>query len=96
MDSDKLEKKLLQAKAKIAEKEKLRKNITGNYSGKIVVDIISGLAVGVFFGYFVDIALGTTPLMLVILMIIGPMVGLYNFYKDYLKELNKENDRSDT
>lgn len=91
-----LTKRLADAKRKVDDKEAKSKAAGQNYNGKIMVDMISGLAVGAFLGYFVDEAFGTFPLMLVILLILGPMVGLYNFYKDYTKELKKENGRTDT
>jgi F0F1-type ATP synthase assembly protein I len=88
-----LEKRVTAARKKIADKEKGSRSYNANSSGKIVIDMISGLAVGAFFGYFVDIALDTSPLMLIILTISGAGGGFYNFYKDHLKEIDKTNDR---
>lgn len=91
-----LEKKVAAARKKIADKEGGDRLVNTNPSTKIIIDMISGLAVGAFFGYFVDIALDTPPLMLVILSISGAGVGFYNFYKDHLKEIDKENGRQDS
>jgi ATP synthase protein I len=53
--------------------------------GKILIDLISGLAVGAFLGYTIDQYFGTTPLFLFLLSIAGMGGGFYNFYKDNMK-----------
>ncbi len=91
-----LEKKVAAARKQIADKEGDGRLANTDSSSKIIIDMISGLAVGAFFGYFVDNALDTLPLMLVVLSISGAGVGFYNFYKDHLKEIDKENGRQDS
>lgn len=91
-----LEKKVAAARKKIADKEGGGGTTNTSSSSKIIIDLISGLAVGAFFGYFVDIALDTPPLMLIVLAVLGAGVGFYNFYKDHLKEIDKENGRQDS
>ena len=49
---------------------------------KVLVDIISGIAVGGFLGYILDVYLGTLPFMLFILTVFGMIGGVYNIYKD--------------
>ncbi len=55
-----------------------------NYS-RLLVDLISGLIVGAFLGYFIDVYFGTLPLVLFILTILGTAGGFYNFYKELKK-----------
>ena len=64
------------------------------FKQNLVADLISGLAVGCFIGYFLDEAFKTTPLMLFICAIFGTAGGFYNFYKDMMRELKKEEEKS--
>lgn len=49
---------------------------------KIIVDILSGIAVGVFLGYICDSYFGTLPLFLFLFAVFGMIGGIYNVYKD--------------
>ncbi len=55
---------------------------------KVLVDIISGIAVGGFLGYILDVYLDTLPFLFFILTIFGMIGGVYNVYKDL--DINKE------
>ncbi len=56
---------------------------------KVLVDIISGIAVGGFLGYILDVYLGTLPLMLFLLTVFGMVGGVYNVYKDLDRQEKK-------
>lgn len=47
----------------------------------LVIDLISGLAVGAFFGYIIDSNFDTKPLFILIFILLGTLGGFYNFYK---------------
>jgi len=83
----KLEKRINAAKQIIQQREEP----TGisNYSPfKIVIDILSGIAVGVFLGYIFDSYFGTLPLFLFLFAVFGMIGGIYNIYKD-VKDLEE-------
>jgi F0F1-type ATP synthase assembly protein I len=61
---------------------------------KVLVDIISGIAVGGFLGYILDVYLGTLPFMLFLLTVFGMVGGVYNIYKD-LDIQEKKAERKD-
>ena len=60
-----------------------------NYSVaiNISIELITGIALGVFFGLILDNYLQTKPLMLIIFFLLGTLVGFYNMYKT-LKRYN--------
>jgi F0F1-type ATP synthase assembly protein I len=47
--------------------------------------LITGIALGVFFGLIIDNYLQTKPLMLILFFILGTLVGFYNMYKTLKK-----------
>lgn len=49
---------------------------------KIIIDLLSGIAVGGFLGYICDSYFGTLPLFLFLMMVFGTIGGVYNIYKD--------------
>lgn len=59
---------------------------------RLLIDLFSGLIVGAFLGYTVDVFLGTLPFLLFIFVILGTLGGFYNSYKVILK--NKERDNA--
>ncbi len=86
----KLEQKINAHKeAKIQRTQELNEKFHSNGAFKILVDILSGIAVGVFLGYILDSYMGTLPFWLFILSVFGMMGGLYNVYRDAVK-LEKE------
>jgi F0F1-type ATP synthase assembly protein I len=59
-----------------------------------VIDLISGLAVGSFIGYFLDGVFSSSPWMLFICAIFGTAGGFYSSYKDLIREIKKEEDKN--
>jgi F0F1-type ATP synthase assembly protein I len=53
--------------------------------GKILVEMVSGLFVGAFLGYYTDQYLNTLPLFLFLFCIFGLAGAVYNVYKEYSK-----------
>tara|TARA_X000000950_G_C13841712_1_gene630567 strand:+ start:1314 stop:1604 length:291 start_codon:yes stop_codon:yes gene_type:complete len=47
----------------------------------ITIELITGMALGFFLGIMLDNYLQTKPLMLIIFIILGIIVGFYNMYK---------------
>ena len=78
--SDRLEKL---KKKKAIHKENIEKKVSINYSIaiNISIELITGIALGVFFGLVIDNYLQTKPLMLIICFILGTIIGFYNMYK---------------
>ena len=76
-------------KKKDSDKENIEKKSSINYSiaVNISIELITGIALGVFFGLVIDNYLQTKPLMLIIFFILGTLVGFYNMYKT-LKKYN--------
>jgi ATP synthase protein I len=74
---------------KDSDKENIEKKSSINYSiaVNISIELITGIALGVFFGLVIDNYLQTKPLMLIIFFILGTLVGFYNMYKT-LKKYN--------
>ena len=72
---------------KDSDKENIEKKSSINYSiaVNISIELITGIALGVFFGLVIDNYLQTKPLMLIIFFIIGTLVGFYNMYKTLKK-----------
>ncbi len=48
-------------------------------------DIIAGVVVGALLGYFLDEQLGTKPLFLSVLLLLGIAGGFLNMYRTYLR-----------
>ena len=74
-------------KRKTSHKENIEKKTSINYSiaVNISIELITGIALGVFFGLVIDNYLQTKPLMLIIFFILGTLVGFYNMYKTLKK-----------
>ena len=72
---------------KDSDKDNIEKKSSINYSiaVNISIELITGIALGVFFGLIIDNYLQTKPLMLIIFFIIGTLVGFYNMYKTLKK-----------
>lgn len=68
--------------------KKIFKNIDAAYmnslnrAGTIGLHMVSGVAVGGGIGYFLDQWLDTSPLLLIIFLILGILAGFNNVYKD--------------
>ncbi len=50
-------------------------------AGRVTTELVSGLVVGAFIGYWLDIWLGTSPLMLVVLFFVGAVAGMFNVWR---------------
>lgn len=76
---DDLEKRIKVAKKKL-EKPK-RDGIDSSSGMTLVIDLISGVAVGGFLGYTVDQYFETAPLFIIMFIMLGTVAGFYIFYK---------------
>ena len=45
---------------------------------RLVTELVAGLAVGAFLGYWIDRILGTTPVFLLIFFVLGAAAGILN------------------
>ena len=77
---DKLEKKLAEYKSKYS-----RPNPEKQPKGPlfIMAEIVAGVCVGGFLGYYLDKLLHTKVICLIIFMILGLISAFYNIYKKY-------------
>ncbi len=68
------------SKARDREEEKVPKHLDTNgaysYAFRIAAELIAGPAVGAFLGWWLDRALGTTPIFLLILLVFGMIAGI--------------------
>ena len=78
-----LQKKLNNIKSSKKTSIKLNEKPAVNYSIaiNISIELITGIGLGVFLGLLIDNYLQTKPLMLIIFIILGIIVGFYNMYK---------------
>ena len=49
--------------------------------GRIATEIVSGVAVGGFIGWLLDNWLGTTPLLMIVLLFLGAGAGMMNIWR---------------
>lgn len=63
-------------------KEKNAVNADSSLGGRLIIDLIAGILVGGFLGYYIDTYFLTLPIFTLILMILGSFGGLYTFYKE--------------
>ncbi len=66
---------------------KENKNLSINYSVamNLTIELVTGMALGFFLGIMLDNYLQTKPLMLIIFIILGTVIGFYNMYKTLKK-----------
>ena len=50
-------------------------------AGRVSTELVSGLVVGAFIGYWLDKWLETSPLMLVVLFFVGAVAGMFNVWR---------------
>ncbi len=81
MPDQDLEARIKQAKEKLEPVDSSTKN-ESSLGGRLIIDLIAGIIVGGFLGYALDKQLDTTPLFLLIMIILGACGGLYSFYKE--------------
>lgn len=63
---------------------------------RMVTDLAAGVIIGVGLGYFIDIWLGTTPLMMIILLFFGVAAGVKNMIRSAAiidRQLTEENQK---
>jgi len=70
------------------------KQVESNLSTAFAVgtDLVAGVAVGTFIGYYLDKWLNTTPLFFLICFFLGAIAGGYNIYRSVQKD-SIENDK---
>ena len=78
-----LEKKLNKVKQSKIQNNQCNKKPAVNYSIaiNISIELITGIGLGVFLGLIIDNYLQTKPLMLIIFIVLGTVVGFYNMYR---------------
>ena len=66
---------------------KENKNLSINYSVamNLTIELVTGMALGFFLGIMLDNYLQTKPLMLIIFIVLGTVIGFYNMYKTLKK-----------
>ncbi|MBJ57763.1 MAG: hypothetical protein CMP24_05935 [Rickettsiales bacterium] len=67
-------------------KEKNKTANSSNMSGysiamNLTIELITGMAIGFFLGMLLDNYLQTKPLMLIIFIVLGTIVGFYNMFR---------------
>lgn len=50
-------------------------------AGRVAIELVAGVAVGVFIGWVLDGWLGTTPLFLVVMFFLGAAAGMLNVWR---------------
>ena len=95
-DITKIEKRLENFKSDLNSAENLKNNkhgfLTDTSATKILLDLSSGLGIGVVVGYFIDYKLNTLPVFIFLCSVFGIAGGFLNMYRD----LNKNNlDKDD-
>ncbi len=81
MTENDLESRIKEAQSKFQKSEDDVKNHSA-VGGRLIIDLIAGIIVGGFLGYVLDGTFGTTPWLMLILLVFGSFGGLYTFYKD--------------
>ena len=82
--TEKIEENLSKFKQKIFRSNKNLEN-KGVSGYRLIIELTSGLAVGVFFGYYTDKYLHTIPFFLFFGSIFGIAAGGYNAYNTFKK-----------
>lgn len=62
---------------------------------KMGVDFVSAIIVGLVIGYWADKYFHTSPLFLIIFLILGAVAGFRNVYKYATKVVSEKNDEDD-
>ena len=78
-----LEKKLDKVKKSKIQDNQYHQKPAINYSIaiNISIELITGIGLGVFLGLMIDNYLQTKPLMLIIFIVLGTIVGFYNMFR---------------
>ena len=83
---DDLNKRLKDARSKHAPDEPDDKDGAGSSGGlglgfRLAIDLVAGVAVGVFIGWLLDRWLGTTPWLMIVLFFLGAGAGFSNMLR---------------
>ena len=67
-------------------KEKNKTSNLANVPGysiamNLTIELVTGMAIGFFLGMLLDNYLQTKPLMLILFIVLGTVVGFYNMYR---------------
>lgn len=62
---------------------------------RLGTDFVSAVIVGLVIGYWIDKFFETTPLFLIIFLILGALAGFRNVYKYATKVISKDNNGDD-
>lgn len=79
-----LDQKLKEAKAASQPEKKEEESVIGqslSYAMRVSVELIAGVLVGAFIGYYLDKWLGTKPWLFILMFIIGAIAGVLNVYR---------------
>lgn len=66
-----------------------------SHAGTIGLHMVSGIAVGIFIGYFLDEWLGTSPKMTGIFLFVGIVAGFKNVYVDTKRLIAKQKEEDE-
>ena len=61
--------------------KKKQTNKYSSYGFQVAADLIAGILVGAFIGYWIDVYFQTKPLFLICCLIFGVFGGFYNIFK---------------
>ncbi len=84
-----LDKKISNARGPEENPETLDKGKSYSYAFRIASELIAAPIVGAFIGWWIDRLLGTTPLLLLILLVLGMVAGIINVMRT-AKEMQKK------
>lgn len=73
---EKLEKKIESLKGRISEPEQKEPDNSASLGYKMLMELVSGVAVGGFIGFWLDKWLSTTPLFLLLFLLLGMAAGV--------------------
>lgn len=84
-----LDKKISKARGPEKTTEPLNRSKSYSYAFRIASELIAAPVVGAFIGWQIDRLLGTTPLLLLILLVLGMVAGIINVMRT-AKEMQKK------
>jgi ATP synthase protein I len=72
------------------------KGRTDSVAFRAATDLVSGVAVGAFIGYWIDRWLGSQPFGMIILLFLGFIAGFMNIYRSQTMPSSKKEDGETT
>jgi len=71
-------------------KDKIQKNNNSiGFAFKISTELVAAVFVAIFIGWYIDKLLGTKPIFLIILLLVGIVAGIFNVVRS-AKMINKD------